>query len=153
MNSRKKTLILDRSRRVGLLLNVGLALWLVWAVAGDAYLVRLSGSPTRDADRVKIQFGDVPSLDSVLNTMRQREVFRQSVFYETKKTDVADSLGDLVFLGTVQSGDTVRAFIRNNKTQQSSMYSAGETIDDITIKEIRPDCAIVVHGEETVELR
>jgi hypothetical protein len=79
-------------------------------------------------------------------------MFKPSIIYETKKSEVTNVLGDLVFLGVMRDGANIQALIQNKKSGQSSFYTPGQALDDLAIQEIKDDKVVFKHGEETLEL-
>jgi hypothetical protein len=143
--------VLRWTSRIGWPVFGALLALLLWAAVGNPYTVvpqptRLPPVDPDIAPRAR------EPLSAYLGVVRRREMFRQSVVYEVKKKEVANIVGDLVFMGTVQQGDRKRAFILNKKSGQSAFYAVGEVVGDLEIKEIRDDRIVFGHGNETLEL-
>lgn len=147
-----RILFLQRARLICLPVLALMLVWTVWATFGDLYEVHLQPTRRRLTNGRGIDIGPRKPLNVYLSAMRQREMFKQSVMYEVKKSEVVNILEGLTFLGIISEADKSRAFILNTKTGQSSLYSQGENIEDLTIKEIHPDRLVLEHGEEVLEL-
>jgi hypothetical protein len=138
--------------RISLLVCFSLsAVWFLVAVLGDVYMVRPQPLRTQPPSQTGLDYGPRKPLADYLSVTR-REMFKQSVLYETKAKEVINILGDFIFLGVIREGDVLRAFVLNTKTSQSTIYSVGQTIGDVQIQEIREDRLILTHGSETLEL-
>jgi hypothetical protein len=153
MQNNKNTIkLLGRVRLVGLPLFLILFAWLAWVIYGDVYMIHARPIRAQSPIANEIDYGSRTPLSEYLSVVNRRKMFKASALYRTKKTEVKNVLGDLVYLGSSERGGVVRAFIQNTKTEQYSSYSQGENIDDLTILEIRKDRVIFRHGSEEVAL-
>jgi hypothetical protein len=100
----------------------------------------------------EIAYKPVLPLDSYLGVIRSREMFKLSIVYETKKSEVINVLGDLIFLGVVRDGSAIQACIMNKKSGQSSFYKPGQALEELEIQEIAEDKVVFKHGEEILQL-
>lgn len=152
MDSEKRILFLSRIRLVSLPIFFLLLAWSVFAFLANPYVPRVRPPLARKDIGAAIAYKARPLLDDCLRVMQSREMFKPSVLYETKKSEVVNVLGDLSFLGVMRSGDSIQALIMNKKSMQSSFYTQGQILNDLEIKEIQEDKITFRHGEETLEL-
>jgi hypothetical protein len=130
-----------------------LLVWLLLAVFGDIYLIRPQALRALPAQKTGIDYGQRKPVGEYLSLVGRREMFKQSVLYETKSKEVVNALDGFVFIGVMGEGKTLQSFILNSKTNQTDICKVGDNIGDCKIQEIREDAVIVIHGEETLELR
>lgn len=151
MDNRKTYYILQRTEQI----SIGLAVLLLCGIL-SAFLINWGGrhEPRHSGHSLGPALSSLkrPPLEEYLAVLGRREMFKESLIYETKKPEVVNALGDLVYLGMIQDKQSPRAFIMNTKSKQSAIYSSGEAIEDLQILEIRNDRIRFQHGSEVLDL-
>ncbi|MCE5231225.1 hypothetical protein LLG95_16740 [bacterium] len=142
----------QRSKLALTVLVIGLASLLVWGSAGNLYQVKSSPLRRPVANLDDPQGDAVPDVQKYIGVAQQREMFKQSVIYETKKGPAVNILEGIQFLGVTKHGASIRAILFNSKNGISTSYAPGEMIGDLKINEIRTDRVVLSHGAETLEL-
>ena len=144
--------LLLRTHTVGLPAFLLLSAWTLFALLGDPYALQRQPGAARQRFAPEIAYKPHPPVEEYLRVVRSREMFKPSIIYETKKSEVTNVLGELVFLGVVRDGANIQALIQNKKSGQSSFYSSGQALEDLEIQEVRDDKVVFKHGEEVLEL-
>jgi hypothetical protein len=144
--------ILRRIRAILTPVFVLLLLWFFWGAVGGLYTVRPRATRRDTGGVADVARKGLRPIDDYLASMARREMFKQSVIYETKEKEVVNALGDLQFLGVVTDKGVSRAFIMNTKTGQTATFSVGENVDDLKIDKIQSDRVVFSHGKERLEL-
>jgi hypothetical protein len=124
---------------------------LLWGSACNLYQVKAKTSQ-RAIPNLADSPDTLPAVQKFIEVAQQREMFKQSVVYETKKGPTVNMLEGIQFLGTTKRAGTIRAILFNNKTGLSSSYASGEMMGDLKISEIRSDRVVLTHGSENLEL-
>lgn len=147
-----KAVLLQRINLILIILAAGLAALLFWGSVGNLYQVHSNTAKRAPVTLNQSQANDIPAVQKYIVAAQQREVFKQSVIYETKKGPAVNILDGIQFLGVTMRGDSIRAVLFNSKTGTSSSYAPGEMMGDLKINEIRADRVVFSHGAETLEL-
>lgn len=152
MDKWTKISLLTKVQAMAVPLFILLGVWTGYALWGDPYRLHARPISVRPHFATGIEYKTNRPLEEYLPVVKSREMFKPSIIYETKKSEVTNVLGDLAFLGVVHDGANVQALLQNKKSGQSSFYSKGQTLDDLVIQEVRDDKVIFKHGDEALEL-
>ncbi|MEN6626640.1 MAG: hypothetical protein ABFD69_10470 [Candidatus Sumerlaeia bacterium] len=144
-------ILLQRATYALIVVTVCLVLLLVLGSVGNIYQAQ-ARTPRRAVPNLDDAPTDLPDVQKYLSIAQGREMFKQSVVYETKKGPTVNILEGIQFLGVTKRGQSVRAVLFNSKTGVSSSYAPGEMMGDLKIDEIRDDRVILSHGAEKLEL-
>ncbi|MEQ8819166.1 MAG: hypothetical protein RLY93_02905 [Sumerlaeia bacterium] len=142
---------LKRTRVILILLCLAALGWMVYALTAEPYRIRAGSAPYPPPPDVSKRY--VPkALNEYAAPLRQREMFRQSLLYETRRTEVVNVLGSFQFLGVSGKGPAAKAFIYNKESGQSALYGVGELLGDLTVEAVRDDRVVFSHQGERLEL-